>query len=125
MNIDKEAQCQARKAYWREQKKFMKVWIHESGMKATTDYFKRKAGTAAKITDHFMQRLYQRLDGQERTQVLVELTHLIKSGMHQYLFCLNETQSEIILNNNFFVAFARDKDRLVLKTIYKVNTKNA
>jgi isocitrate dehydrogenase kinase/phosphatase len=83
-------------------------------------YFKPQAT----FTNHFMQRLYQRFERPERSEILAELKELLQSGMHKALLATDEDEALVTINNRLRLAVTTQGKRLVLKTIYDPKTRH-
>ena len=94
-------------------------WTSENHIWATKRYISDKFKTQAKFTQHFFIRLFQRYDSEERRDILVEISYLLKSGMYPKMFSKGQKEIVAAINNTSSIACTYEKGRIVIKTIYK------
>ena len=93
-------------------------WHVESGMRTGHNVLQKLFKGRAKITNHFVLRMYQRFTMEQRRVIIRELYELANSGMQQYLLAPGETDNRVIVSNNYVMAVAWQNDKLLLKTIF-------
>jgi hypothetical protein len=92
-------------------------------MQLTAKFARKMFKNKAVITNHFMQRMFQRFDGDTRRRIFAELYDLCKFGMYPALFEAGQTTALVTIHNNISLAVIMKGDKLVLKTVYRANKK--
>ena len=81
-------------------------------------YAEKKYRSEAKVSQHFVQRIYQRFTPEVRAHVFAEIHSLITGGMWRNLFGAGQDTVTVLLSNNVAIVMCLDSKnkKLVFKT---------
>ena len=73
------------------------------------------------FTPHFFERLYERIPAPDRSAVIAELHHLVKTGMYKHLFLKKRKNVNILICGKLEIVLSLKGGHLRIKTIFEPN----
>jgi len=99
-------------------------WCEDMHLSAMNKYVRKTYGKKV-FTDHFLFRVFQRFEPEDRLAIFAELRDLVKGGMYKHLFPKGKTAVDVIVQDKIKVGLMlQPNGKLTIKTAF-IPTKTA